>query len=248
MSWWEWYCSLWTGDTLQCELSWWVTRQLVAPRLLPRGSKVLVIDNDPNDLTELLVFRGYDAVGLDAVNQRIVTSHHASECPIRFVNKSLVLPEHYFDVVIARDLQVYQLDLASDTSLTTSANLLSAIKPGGRLSVLVRQKSTWQDYPGTHLRSCYSRHFQQFQLNCNQRFVGDGWLRWRTWNWMLGDQPRWGHLIVSTTIPFDTVTRTQWHERAAGETRATHPACCAWSRRKALQLPVPTRPRIPNAA
>lgn len=237
MSWWEWYCSLWTGDGLQCDLSWWVTRAIASPRWLPRGSKVLVINAAPNDLTELLVFRGYDAVGLDAINQRIVTAHHSSEAPVRFVNRELVLPEHYFDLVIAQDLRVYQQDLSTSAAMVTTANLLSSVKPGGRLTMLIRHKPSWQDRPGGHLRSCFQRHFQQFSVNCSARFLGDGWLRWRTWNWMLGDQPRWGHLLVSAQLPFDTLTRLQWHELALADQRAMLPACCAWTRRRSGSVP-----------
>lgn len=242
MSWWEWYCSLWTGDALQCDLSWWVTRAIASPRWLTRGAKILVIDANPNDLTELLVYRGYDAIGLDAINQRVVTAHHSTDAPVRFVDRQLVLPEQYFDLVIARDLQVYQQDLTTTGSLVTSANLLSSVKPGGRLSILVRQKPSWQDRPGGHLRSCFQRHFQHFSVPCEARFLGDGWLRWRTWNWMLGDQPRWGHLTVTAQIPYETLTRVQWHELALADPQAMVPACCAWSRRRATPAAMTTAP------
>lgn len=242
VSWWEWYCSLWTGDALQCDLSWWVTRAIASPRWLTRGAKILVIDANPNDLTELLVYRGYDAIGLDAINQRVVTAHHSTDAPVRFVDRQLVLPEQYFDLVIARDLQVYQQDLTTTGSLVTSANLLSSVKPGGRLSILVRQKPSWQDRPGGHLRSCFQRHFQHFSVPCEARFLGDGWLRWRTWNWMLGDQPRWGHLTVTAQIPYETLTRVQWHELALADPQAMVPACCAWSRRRATPAAMTTAP------
>lgn len=234
MSWWEWYCSLWSGDALQCDLSWWVTRALASPRWLPQGSKILVVDTNPNDLTELLVYRGYDAVGLDAVNQRIVTSHHSPEAPLRFIDRQLILPEHYFDLVIARDLQVYQQDLCVTTSLVTSANLLSAVKPGGKLTVLVRRKPSWQDRTGGHLRSCFQRHFQHFSLGCQSQFVGDSWTHWRTSQWMLGQHPRWGHLLATAGVPFETLTREQWLELAFAEQGSMVPACCAWVRRRAV--------------
>ncbi len=234
MSWWESYCSLWTGDALQCNLSWWVTRAVVSPRWLPRGSKVLVIDADPNDLTELLVYRGYDAIGLDAINQRIVTSHQASEAPIRFVDRQLILPEHHFDVVIARNLQIYQQDLSTSSALVTSANLLSSVKPGGRLTLLVRQKPTWQDRTGGHLRSCFERHFQHFSIGCQSRFVGDNWTHWRTSQWLLGQHPRWGHLVTSAAVPFETLTRNQWQELAQAAVSPIEPACCAWIRRRTV--------------
>ena len=249
MSWWEWYCSLWTGDALQCDLSWWVTRAVASPRWLPRGAKILVIDANPNDLTELLVYRGYDAIGLDAIHQRVVTAHHSTEVPVRFVNRQLILPEHHFDLIIARDLQVYRQDLSAAASQVTSANLLSSVRPGGRLTLLVRQKPSWQDRPGGHLRSCYQRHFQQFSVTADSRFMGDGWLRWRTWNWMLGDQPRWGHLAVTAHVPFDPLTRTQWQELALVDRPEIIPACCAWSRRKTAPVAVaPVSQREENFA
>jgi hypothetical protein len=232
VSWWEWYYSLWTGDALLCDLSWWVTRALTAPGWLPRGSKVLVIDANPNDLTELLVYRGYAAVGLDAVNQRIVTAHHSTEAPIRFVDRQLILPEHYFDLVIARDLQIYQHNLSTPASLVTSANLLSSVKPGGRMSILVRQKPTWQDRTGGHLRSCFQRHFQHFSVNCQARFIGDDWSHWRTSQWMLGQHPRWGHLISTAAVPFEPLTRNQWHQLALADQSQVAPPCCAWIRRQ----------------
>lgn len=244
MSWWEWYCSLWTGEALECDLSWWVTRVLASPRWLPRGSKILVIDANPHDLTELLVFRGYSACGLDAINQRIVTAHHSTEAPLKFIDKQLVLPEHYFDLVIARDLQVYQQDLSTTASLVTSANLLSCVRPGGKLSILIRQKPNWHDRPGGHLRSCFQRHFRHFDVTCDWRFVGDGWTRWRTFQWMLGQHPRWGHLIVSAQLPFDTLTRAQWHDMALCDHREGMPACCGWIRRQGFSpttVPIPER-------
>lgn len=234
MSWWEWYCSLWTGDALQCDLSWWVTRAVASPRWLPRGSKILVIDADPNDLTELLVYRGYDAVGLDAINHRIVTAHRAAETPIRFVDRQLILPEHYFDVVIARDLQIYQQDLSTTGSLVTSANLLSSVRPGGRMTILVRQKPTWQDRTGGHLRSCFQRHFQHFSVDCQARFIADNWTHWRTSQWLLGQHPRWGHLIATAAVPFETISRDDWHQLALADQSPVEPACCAWMRRRAV--------------
>jgi hypothetical protein len=232
MSWWEWYWSLWSGDTLQCNLPYRITRALASPRWLPRGAKVLVIDHDPKHLIELFVFRGYDAVGLDAVNQRIVTAHHVPDAPLRFVNKALVLPEHYFDLVIARDLQLYQRDMSQTATRVMTANLLSSLKPAGKMSVLVRQKPTWQDSPGGHLKSCFERHFQQFGVSCQGKFIGDGWSRWRTWNWLIGEQPRWGYFVANATLTFDTLTRAQWHALAMTDHRTVVPSCCAWSRRR----------------
>ena len=138
----------------------------------------------------------------------------------------------------------YQQDLNSAGSLTASANLLSSIKPGGKLSILVRQKPTWQDRTGGHLRSCFERHFQHFSLPCHSRFVGDNWTHWRTSQWFLGQHPRWGHLISTAVVPFETLTREQWQELALNEQSPVIPPCCGWIRRQVA--PAPAMAKVPQ--
>ena len=230
MNFWEWFSAWWADQPFECDLPWWVLRRFVQPRSLLPGARLLTLGEETLSLLPILAQRGWHASGVDPHTQRILAGEGLPSESVRFVNRSLVLPEQHFDAVLVRDLRGSHNDLAQLPAYLQSAQWLASLRPGGRLAVLIRRQPTWQEQPGGHLRSCFERHFKAFPGATRIRFLGDDLTYWRTWNWLSGDQPRWGHLLVEHRIPEEPRAAQAWRKAAIQAAPGQPPSCCAWAR------------------
>lgn len=232
MNFWEWFSAWWADQPFECDLPWWVLRRFVQPRALPTGSSLLTLGGESLSMLPILAQRGWQTHGVDTQTQRIFAGNGLPSESVRFVNRSLVLPEHYFNAILVRDNSVSLYDIAQLPSYLLTAQLLASLHPGGRLAILVRQQPTWKEQPAGHLRSCFERHFKAFPGATRIRFLGDDLTYWRTWNWLSGDQPRWGHLLVEHRIPEKPRAAQAWRQAAIQAAPGQPPSCCAWARRQ----------------
>jgi len=229
VNWWEWWVTFWGGEPLTCRVPWWPLRRAVRQSELAAEAKILVLGDDVAGLTELLVYRGLSAVGVDPITQKIWGAPEETS-QVQFVNRALVLPEQQFDLVLAHAVPKYRHDLQATAACLLSAQLLASLKPGGRLSLLMPQHPTWENFPAGHLRSCYQRHFQQFPVTSEVRFVGEAVHRLGTWRWLTGQQPRSGHLLIEARVPTPTPSKAEWQSIAIEAGRQAGPPCCLWVR------------------
>jgi len=140
--------------------------------------------------------------------------------------------EHEFDFVVAHHDQLLGGDLFNETTLRWTANLVSCIRPGGSLLVLVRHDPQNVEHPQGHLPSCYGRLFSRFPGAANTAFIPDSLTDPRTWNWMLGRQPRSGYLAVTLHTPQQPLTRFEWHQLVTREVTRPQEPCCVWARQQ----------------
>lgn len=142
------------------------------------------------------------------------------------------MSEHSFEVVLVQGLPEHGTNLHATETLRATAQLLSLVQPGGRLILLGRSEPTWNQYPTGHLRSCYARHLGSFDSDVRVQFFGDSWWNWKTWNWMVGLQPRSGFLAATLTLPSQPLSRSYWMSAALRESSKSVGECCLWSRRQ----------------
>lgn len=199
---------------------------LFPPRIMRPDSRVLLVGSTTRLMTWM------DWLGLQADLLPEVTPEACSR-----------LPEAAFDIVLVQSLPQHFPSLCGTESLQATAELLAHVRPGGRLVVLGRSEPTWNQFPTGHLRSCYARHLGCFDGLCQVYYFGDPWTNWKTWNWMVGLQPRSGFIAASLTIPEQPMERTYWTSAAQREAHRTVGECCLWSRRKVESETPSTRKR-----
>lgn len=229
MNWWEWWITFWGGEPLTCQVPWWPLRQALNLQPFAEPPRILVLGEDVAGITELLVYRGLPALGVDPITQRVWGAPEEMAL-VRFVNQSLVLPEHQFDLVLAHAPQGYRSDLQQTSTYLQTAQLMSSLKAGGQLSLLIPHTPTWNNQPAGHLRSCFRRHFQAFPVTTNVQFLGEGWHRLGTWRWVTGQHPRTGHYLIQAQAPETPLSKLEWQSRAAQAGRQGGPPCCLWTR------------------
>ena len=120
-----------------------VIRDLLFSHGISPGSRVLDAGSSDDKLVDYLGFLGIAAerVCLDADISR--------------------LPEHEYDLVIARQLDSYCKSLDSLASLTATAGLLATVRPGGFL--ILANDSRGQE---SHRVACLRRHLSSFPGAC----------------------------------------------------------------------------------
>jgi SAM-dependent methyltransferase len=172
-----------------------------------------------DEFTQFVNFLGFEATGIDAL-------------PLPAASK---LPEQEFELVLVRDLAEHRSDLSARQALAVTAELASCVRPGGRLVLLARLDPTWSDSPGGHLRSCFARHLACFPGKSQICYFPDGIIDPRTWNWMLGRQPRSGFLAATLHVEEAAMPRARWRALAAAAARQSLRACCLWAHDHAEQ-------------
>lgn len=209
-------------------------RHLFSPRHVEVGSRVLDVRNRDARLTPFLDFLGFEATEFGISEPRLAI--HGTPVSERTPLASLAetpfpQPERDYDLVLARNLDEYQHDLCSLQTISITANLLSCLRPRGRMVILVRTEPSWDNAPDGHLRSCYARHFSCFPGLCQVCYFPDGFSRPQTWKWIAGLQPRSGYLVASFSLDDESRTRAEWQGLARKQNRHPQETCCLWARR-----------------
>lgn len=210
-------------------------RHLFSPRHVDVGSCVLDITRDDVNLTGFLDFLGFDATEFPSGEPRL--SLHGAPAVERprlagLAETPFPQPERNYDLILARNLGEYQQDLCSLRTISLTANLLSCLRPRGRMVVLARTEPSGENSPDGHLRSCYARHFSCFPGLCQVCYFPDGFSHWQTWKWFAGLEPRAGFLVATFCLDDRMRTRTEWHEFARRQNRHPQETCCLWARRQ----------------
>ncbi len=153
---------------------------------------------------------------------------------VRTVNRETMkqIEDQSYDVVLARDLPEYLGSLCDSTAYHTTAELICKVRPGGRLVLLSRCDPTGIGFATGHLRGCYARHMGAFDGLCQVKLFGDPWSNWKSWNWLIGLQPRSGYLATILDVPFEPLPREYWLNQATKAIHTESQPCCLWSRQQ----------------
>lgn len=148
------------------------------------------------------------------------------------------IPDGEFEVVLTRDLPPYLSSLCGGEAYQQTAELICKVRPGGRLVLLSRCEPTGVGFPTGHLRGCYARHMGAFDGLCQVKLFGDPWSNWKSWNWLIGLQPRSGYLATTLQLPLESLPREYWFSKATAATHRESQPCCLWSRQQLQQSDV----------
>jgi len=185
----------------------------VPPRLLRNllgksvAPKIKVLDVGCGDGSVVRALRqlGADAVGIDDTLQAPAEGLTAGSLAANFA-----YPAHSFDVVIVRGMKVYGGPFEGPEVFTSTANLLSCLRPAGRLVLFEPQDVAGPGAVDAGRLNLWREHLARFPGTCEVRQFRDGLGFLLSLQWLLGAK-RINATVVSMTIPTRSVSRLEWH-------------------------------------
>ncbi len=220
-----------------------ILRYMAVGHQLTPGSRILELGCGTGELTRALHKLSFDITAYERCAESIqIAMRELPDVEFHRWNDELqhLGTEREFDLVLVNGEDVLGCDLLSEQSLRTTAELVTCLQPGGALVLFLRFDPTWGDAPNGHLPSCYSRLLSHFPGSTKSKWFHDAFTDRRTWNWMLGRQPRSGYLVVSLQIPDLPLSRFQWRQLVEREIKLSPEPCCLWARHQ-FSADIPTR-------
>lgn len=212
-------------------------RLVLPPRLLlrllnsqglPLGSRILVVGCGRGELISFLDEMSFDVEGVDDSAEAVAVSRKIlPRFDIRFVRLSEALPvnDHQFDLVLVQDVATYQGNLLDGGARKATANMLSCLKPRGRLVFIRRSLGRWEELT-PHEERCWTRHLACFPGDVQVSHYPDSWLA-RIPQWLVRRQtPQPGYYTVTIECPLQLITRAEWLDYARRGAMTGRGACC----------------------
>ncbi len=212
------------GDT-QPETALWMTpgmwRSVLTRPLLVPGSAVLVAGRRPLEVVDLLVDLAYEVHGLCEEPDAVFAGRHS--CPR--ADFDLWQPQSKgcrltgkFDVAIAVAQSTHDGNLYDAMSRLATAQLLAALRPGGRLITLAPHGDR------CHAPECWQRHLACFPGEISSATITDPWSRW--WPFGAGDSTPRPVLAVTLQIPRGAISHADWESCAFDGLWTGNRSCC----------------------
>ncbi len=167
---------------------------------LTQGASLLDVGCGAGEWVSQLRRRGLEATGLDDVAAQ---TEPAAEGIVRTaIAANLSIPVHSQDVAFVRGTQVFSALNSTPETTIGLANVLSTIKPGGRLicAVAAGSEGLWQE------------RLKPFQLNGTLRSCGTGLLAWLTLEPIL--RPGGAVTVLEFRLGAEQKSRLEWHRLA----------------------------------
>lgn len=191
------------------------------------GSRVLDVGCGSGELLRFLDQLCLDASGMDDSKENILAARSISPA-LTFAygsaSEPLPFPEHHFNIVLARDLSVHNVDLLGRISLCATARLLAAVRPGGSLC-LIRRKPHAVHAARSHFRDhadeCFRRHLDTFASDVQLSHIGD------TWTWMTRFGAKSRFLLAMVRVPLEHRSLNDWLSIALRAASRRTAACCS---------------------
>jgi hypothetical protein len=127
------------------------------------------------------------------------------------------------DLVINLGLLPHTGNLLDSAARLATAQLLSLLKPLGRL-VFLRRPPVRSDLG--HVMDCWPRHLACFPGDITTETVGDSWLSPHTWNWIQGRTPRPATTLITLHAPLELLSLDDWRDYARRGLLTGQRACC----------------------
>ena len=184
-------------------------RSLLQSCHLNSSARVLEVGCGDGRLVALLREKGIAAEGLDD------RSHNAAAAKnLHFV--ALTAPPPFspqsFDLVLFRGSRAHDGALRTPEACTGTANLLSCLKPGGRMILLDPDQPSSGQKPNPERIRTWHDHLSAFPGEFHVQAYSEGLSRFLTLRFLF--QPALDVNILTFTLPAVAITRLEWHRRA----------------------------------
>jgi SAM-dependent methyltransferase len=170
-----------------------------------KSLKVLDVGCSDGALVAELKSLGMDAVGIDDSLSKTSDGLHAGS-----LAANLPFPAHSMDLVLVRGMKVFGGELAGPEVFTSTANLLSCLKPTGRLILFEPMSFAGTGSVNAARLNAWRDHLSRFPGKCSTRQYADGLGFLLSLKWLLGDK-KISATIVTMTIDAKPMSRLEWH-------------------------------------
>jgi len=202
-------------------------RHLIVSHGIGVGSRVLDAGCGSGELAGYLSLLGIDVTGLDSSPIVIAAARQTFpklDFHLTCSEHDILPPDRLFDLVIVRELSLYDQCLASKETLGMTARLLSGLRPGGTLVFLT--PTAVSDDSSTHTTACYRRHLSGFPGNATSMIFQNGILQQFIPGWLSRRRAPSGHLLTGIQIPSLPLKRSEWLRHAKSAAAKDNRPCC----------------------
>lgn len=201
-----------------------VWRRLLLTPPLPTSSRVIFGGAHPLGDAKTLAALPLDVCVLCAdVRETFTGRQELSNCEIYPVSQvERCIPERSADLIVLRDLPAFESNLFNAAVRQQTAELLSLLKPSGRLVFLHRS-----DCGFGHQPDCWVRHLACFPGRIEHAETWDSLFDWSRWELFGPKEHRPTTHLISITIPAEPLTAADWHDYAHHGLLTSQRTCCA---------------------
>lgn len=175
-------------------------------------TRVLEVGCGRGESLALLAIMKIDAYGFDlgAASGQLLAPK--SQFAFGSLSSAMSYPQHHFDAVIVRPMPSFRGELGTAEHYVATANLLSCVKPGGRL-LLVEPTVGRDGSTAAEWIERWNRQLEAFTVEKKTLTYKDGGLMLALFGW-LKKGPRLDLQLIQLTIPQQPVSRLEWHRQA----------------------------------
>jgi SAM-dependent methyltransferase len=211
-----------------------VLSRLVDVTQMGVGYRVLDVGCGGGELAAYLDSLGIRCVGVDESAINIVGAKRsvpACEFHCGSIGEAVTALKGGFDLVLVREVSVFQASLVSPAAFAASCQLLARVRPGGCLAFLSRV-DTASAAAGGHRLACFARHIGSLPGIYDLHEISDGIFSksFHSRGARAGaGQLGCGYAVAILRLPPQPLSQEQWKQVAdrAADSRAT--SCCPWA-------------------
>jgi SAM-dependent methyltransferase len=160
----------------------------------------------------LLLGRKIEAFGFDlgaAAGQLLAPKNHFA---FGSLSSAMSYPQHHFDLVLVRPTPAFRGELATAEHYVATANLLSCVKPQGRL-MIVEPTEGRDNLAAAEWVERWEKHLAAFTVERARGRYTEG-LGWYLSFAFLGKASKLDLQTITLTVPDQAVSRLEWHRQA----------------------------------
>ncbi len=212
-----------------------VLSRLLGSTKIGVGFRVLDVGCGRGDLAAYFGSLGILYTGIDESPTKVIEARRAvPNCDFSCASPTdpIAGPKGGFDLVLVRDMSLFQKSLLSSATLAASVKLLARVRPGGCLAVLARVDATTSSAVG-HQLSCYERHVGSLPGTVELIELPDSIILGRATRSRSAEQTGSGYTIAVVRLPLQPMSQDEWTHAADFAASAAGATCCQWAARGA---------------